>query len=82
MIDTSKPEVLEKEMARIEGLILERSLEVEGLIAQRYALLAEKEDMEMKDVFDCAVESKISAKELMKLIAEAVSKKTQMEGSP
>jgi len=58
----------DSEMQRIENAIVGYNLEVESLVRERYELIANKEELEMQEVFDCAIERGITPKEMMELV--------------
>ena len=70
-----KQRILFKEMEEIEERIHAHTMETESLIEKRYELLAQREDLEMKEVIECAIESGITPQELMAFVTRTSKEK-------
>lgn len=66
MIQTS----LDKELEFIDYTITEYSLKIAQLRNRRCELLAEKQDLDLNDVFECIIEKGLSASEIMQFISK------------
>lgn len=66
---------LEKEMEEIDEAIVTHSKIIDDLKYQRYELLAQKQDWEMQDVFECAFESGFTPDEMMHMLVAAIKEK-------
>ena len=66
---------LEKEMEDIDEAIVTHNKIIEDLKFQRYELLAQKQDWEMQEVFECAFENGFTPEEMMKLLLGAIKSK-------
>jgi len=64
-------------MEEVESSILKHSTAVEKLRYKRYELIAKKEDLEMSQVIDCAIEAGITSEEMMMFVATASKEKRQ-----
>ena len=71
---------LEKEMEEVENSILAFNMQIESLKGRRYELIAHREDLEMQEVIDCAVEAGISSAELMGFVVGAAREKNRKNG--
>ena len=61
---------LEKELEFIDFTITEYSLKIAQLRNRRCELLAEKQELDLNEVFECIIEKGISAFEIMQLISK------------
>ena len=68
---------LSKEMEEIESTILARTMEVESLKEKRYELLAKKEDLQIQEVIECAIEIGVSSEELLKFVLKTSKEKEE-----
>ena len=66
---------LENEMEEIDEAIVTHNRIVEDLKCQRYELLAQKQDCEMQEVFECAFENGFTPDEMMQLLVDAIKTK-------
>ena len=66
---------LEDEMEEIDEAILTHNRIIEDLKSQRYELLAQKQDWEMQEVFECAFENGFTPDEMMQLLISAIKAK-------
>ena len=66
MLQTS----LDKELEFIDFTITEYSLKIAQLKNRRCELLAEKQDLDLNDVFECIIEKGLSANEIMQFISK------------
>jgi len=64
MLQTS----LDKELEYIDYTITEYSLKIAQLKNRRCELLAEKQDLDLSDVFECITEKGLSANEIMQFV--------------
>ena len=70
-----KQTVLLKEMEDIERAIVAHNIEAERLRSKLYELLVKKEDLEMQEVIDYAIEAGITSEEMMGFVANASKEK-------
>ena len=66
---------LEKEMEEIDEAIVTHNRIIEELKCQRYELVAQRQDWDMQEVFECAFENGFTAEEMMQLLVDAIKAK-------
>ena len=71
---------LVKEMEDIEREIVAHNIEVERLKNNLFELLVVKEDIEMREVIDYAIEAGVTSEELMRFVVNAARKKGNTKG--
>jgi len=71
---------LEKEMEEVENSILAFNMQIDSLKGRRYELIALKEDLEMQEVIECAIEAGISSGELMRFVVDSSRDKNRRKG--
>ena len=70
-----------KEMEEVEKGIIALNIEVERLKSWRHELLAEKEDLEMREVVEYAVETGVSTSEMMRFVSYASRVRATVAGN-
>ena len=71
---------LVKEMEEVENSILAFNMQIDSLKGRRYELIALKEDLEMQEVIECAIEAGISSGELMRFVVDSSRDKNRRKG--
>jgi len=62
---------LEREMEEIDDAIISHNKIIEVLRFQRFEVMAKKNDWEMQEVFECAIENGFTPDEVMDLLLSA-----------
>ena len=63
------------EIEAVDSAIVARKSEIDELINKRYELIAQKYDLDMREVIECLFESDLTPNEVMELIKSAIKNK-------
>jgi len=66
-------------MEETERIISALIMEAESLKFKRYDLLMKKEDLELKEAMDCAIEAGITAEEIMQFVTNTSREKKRQK---